>query len=578
MKVDSKYSWIISALIPVQLFIIMPLALFVNNSSEVGASIFSVLKLCMVPAAAALLLTVALLKMLSLRYKKVVINVIASISILIWLQANVLVWDYGLLDGKAINWQNFQYQGWVDIAVWLLVSGLFFMLYKKQAKGIPQVAVALLLVQVITLTISLIEEKDELVITRPQSSVAELEKIHQFSTQQNVIHLLVDGFQADVFDFLMQDEQVSSKYQSAFQGFTFYKENLGTFPYTRFAMPSFISGAIYKNKQAKEEFISQQMRGQNILNAAKNNGFALDIAASGNYFVNQYANTKVDHLYALDAGLAHSPELVDALRFIDLSIFRSSPQILKKSIYNDQQWFFSALIEKNKEIKYRYFKHTAFMLGWVDAMEVIREEPVYKYIHIMNTHNPMVVDARCRYAGKVLGTTRETLTMQSKCTMDTLSLFLDELKAKGIYETSLIIIHGDHGGWVGNLEQTGEIIFDTGVAAPHWLASLASPLLAIKLPNEKSAYQVSDKLTSLQQLPATIADILQFKESFPLTSIYKEELDPAKQRFFNFYGWQRDAWETDYTGPIQVFSITGSHYTNDWQPAGLYLPPNDKSQ
>jgi hypothetical protein len=54
------------------------------------------------------------------------------------------------------------------------------------------------------------------------------------------------------------------------------------------------------------------------------------------------------------------------------------------------------------------------------------------------------------------------------------------------------------------------------------------------------------------------------------------DVDPKvqRQRKFYFYFWQRDAWETDFTGPIQEFTIKGSHFDTPWHAEKTIFPPS----
>ena len=204
-----------------------------------------------------------------------------------------------------------------------------------------------------------------------------------------------------------------------------------------------------------------------------------------------------------------------------------------------------------------------------------RRTPVYKYLHIMNTHNPMVVDERCQYSGKPSSMTRNSLTIQSFCTLDTLSRLLDRMKEMGVYDNTLIIIHGDHGGWVPNYRQGPPATLVSGETAPVWMTSLASPLLAIKKPNDKAPFRSSEIYASLLDIPATIADIMDWDADFKYQSLEELKNNGAgtRERFFRFYFWQRDAWEADYTNPIQEFRIGGSHYEAEWKLTRVFYPP-----
>jgi len=68
--------------------------------------------------------------------------------------------------------------------------------------------------------------------------------IYQFSGVQNVIHIVLDEFQADVFaDILQQDRASLDRHLSGFQ---YFREHSGSFPTTSFSMPAMLASEEYR--------------------------------------------------------------------------------------------------------------------------------------------------------------------------------------------------------------------------------------------------------------------------------------------------------------------------------------------
>lgn len=341
---------------------------------------------------------------------------------------------------------------------------------------------------------------------------------------------------------MLHDEKLGNKYQNNFQGFVYYRENLGVFPYTRFAIPAFLAAEIYSNDIPKDTYIDRVLKGNTILSVAYKEGYEIDITSGDDYLINRYSNLPFKNIYNLENIGTTDTKYKDTATIIDLGLFRILPHFLKKYIYNEQKWFLSQFVAGELIFQFRYFSHTYFLNLFSRFMSTEREKPVYKYIHIMNTHNSMVVNEKCSFSGQVTRMNRATLTMQSKCTLDTLSLLFDKMKKLGVYNSTLIIVHGDHGGWVANYRQgPPPALFSQGIEAPTWVSSLASPLLAIKRPDDTANFRVSNKLTSLLDIPGTISDIMDWDSNFQFPSVEKIKLDSSRKRFFHFYEWQRDA-------------------------------------
>lgn len=560
------------AIILLNLFIFSPFSLYTTNLEQFTTSLLEVMKLCLIPVLILFLLSIPIIN-LSVRNTHRISALLAMFSLLVWFQGNVLLWDYGILDGHNINWNDYVSRGWIDGCIWIIALGLVYIFYKNFGEVVIKSAVFILILQLLTLCYTSYENWDLINKKSIKISTEDPSELFKFSRNENILHIVTDGFQSDVFNELLHQEELKDKYQDSFQGFVFYRETLGAFPYTKFSIPAFLAGKMYSNKLPKDVYVDTVLKGHTILSAAYNKKYEIDIASGGNYLINRYSNLPYTNMYNLDNIKSASAEFRDTAVIIDLALFRVSPHFLKKYIYNNQDWLVSKLVKSENLFQFSYFSHTIFLNMFSQAMSIEREEPVYKYVHVMNTHNPMVVDNQCRYAGQATKMNRTTLTIQSRCTLDTLSMLFQKMKDLGVYDRTLIIVHGDHGGWAPNYRQGPPVTFSTGAIARDWLTSLASPLLAIKKPNDKADFRVSDIQASLLDIPDTISDIMNWDTYFNSQSLEKLNLNDNRKRFFRYYDYQKNAHQQDYTGPIHEFSIEGSHYEVEWKPENIFYPP-----
>lgn len=561
----------IAAALSIQIFIFTPLELYLRNFDEMHISIGNTIELCMIPTLMLFLTIVLISGFGTLKFKKRLTVLMSILIILVWLQGNILLWDYGTLDGQPIDWTKNTWQGRVDISIWILILsfGLFF--WSKFDKQIVRIAIAVFFILFIAMIYLLYENRYEILKTiAADQHDNSLEELYKFSSKNNILHIVLDGLQADVFHDLLNIPNIGAAYRSQFKGFIFYIETLGNFPYTRFAVPAFLSGKLYSNEIIQDDFVDATLRGKNILNLATKNGYEVDIGAGLPYLEKRYANANYKNIYGLN-NISSPYEAVAQL--IDLSLFRIAPHFIKPFIYNNQKWLLLPFFSGGDGMQFNYFKHKYFLNNLINNMTISREVSVYKYLHVMNTHNPMVVDVRCQYAGRILGMNRKTLTVQSKCTLDILVRLFEKMKELGIYDKTLIVMHGDHGGWVPNHRSGQPIFFPNGYQAPNWVASLASPMLSIKLPGASGKIQISPLLVSLSDLPDTISDIMSWKVDFGHKSIMKIKTGEMRERRFRFYGWRENEWMSDYPSLIQEYIIKGSHYSNKWEMGPSFQPP-----
>jgi hypothetical protein len=125
-----------AAVITAYLFLLVPFTLYVGNIYEFAIS-YQAIAQKYITAAIFMVFVLGLVGMLlparaATRY----ITLLAAIGILCWVQGYLLVWDYGLLDGRAIDWTARSWRGWLDLDYSVAAgSGCFTWLGKTHSPG-----------------------------------------------------------------------------------------------------------------------------------------------------------------------------------------------------------------------------------------------------------------------------------------------------------------------------------------------------------------------------------------------------------------------------------------------------------
>ena len=125
----------------------------------------------------------------------------------------------------------------------------------------------------------------------------------------------------------------------------------------------------------------------------------------------------------------------------------------------------------------------------------------------------------------------------------------------------------DHGAWVP-VENfaTSDVVNATTVA-------MATPMLAIKPPNANYEFRTSNVLSSIVDLPATIADIAGLDGQFGGTPVYSIAVDAPRQRHHLVYGYGINPDAEGFLFPMQEYLINGSAYdVGAWRKGQRYLP------
>jgi phosphoglycerol transferase MdoB-like AlkP superfamily enzyme len=195
----------------------------------------------------------------------------------------------------------------------------------------------------------------------------------------------------------------------------------------------------------------------------------------------------------------------------------------------------------------------------------------------MTTHPPVVVNNECEYI-KGKPSTRENIKIQCKCGLDHFIRFLNKLKKKGIYESSLIILQADHGLGekiiMRNMnEQIDKVLSTIEVSLPR-IAGSASALMAIKPPYSKGILKISKAQTALTDIPATISALLNMNEKFEGRSVFEIDPNEVRERKFYYYKWKNENWQSTYFHRLDEFIIKGSLFDrSSWEFASTYYPP-----
>jgi len=564
------------------LFLLMPFTIYVGNINEFQASFGAILG---VEFKAILFLVAALClvgMLLPARYFTAYKTLLATISILFWLQGSLLVWDYGPLDGRAIDWMEDAWRGWIDLGIWLLAVIVALVAHRRIVQHAIRIAVILFLLQLLVFFTNLFNNSAELSKeSEVSNSEQSLKKLYRFSSQKNVVQIIADGFQSDIFEDIIREGGEGEQITSALEGFTFFRENLGVFPYTHMTVPAILSGKIYRNDMPIPDFQDKTIGAGSILDAAYDAGYEVDLAVpSGLEFM--YRKSRNADVYPVPGQIRSTrAEIVinDTARLLDLVLFRLSPHFVKKYVYNDQFWLLQQLLSDEKYKGFSFFAHTAFLKDLRENMVADRQRPVYKLLHLMLSHRPMVTNPQCGFAGQVLRTVRSTVTSQARCGLREVIKLFEAMKRLGIYNDALIILMADHGAWVTPRRLKAKLSSDGKsytMINPSVMA-LALPLLAIKRPNESGALKISDAPTWIVDTSATIADVLGLDAKFNGRSVFKLPQDEKRERRFFFYDYKSSEWTDKYLGHIHEFTVNGNGVdSGSWRFARTWPEGNEE--
>jgi hypothetical protein len=151
------------------------------------------------------------------------ISILFVLGILIWLQGNIFLWDYGVFGKGDIDWAKHAWRGWMDGGVWISLLILGYVFHKKVIKITTSASIAMVSFQIFLL-IFISMKKPQIWYSTEKlaiSAASHPEQIFEFSSKQNVIHIILDELQSNIFKEILDKHP---EYYQALDGFVFFEK------------------------------------------------------------------------------------------------------------------------------------------------------------------------------------------------------------------------------------------------------------------------------------------------------------------------------------------------------------------
>ena len=565
---------LLSGWINLKIFFFCPLTIYITNAEEMRVGFQTLAWLYVLPFLACTALVAGLGVALPRVPRQCYAAVLAAVGVLLWLQGDVLLWDYGPLDGTFIDWRQEAWKGYVDTPIWAAVIAAAVYWRRRVLPTVRPLCLFLLAVQAGSLWFL---EPDPR--TEPGDKLGKSlayadppERLFRFSDSGNVIHIVLDGFQSDIFEEIVAD---SKRHRDALRGFTFFKEAVTSSTVTYLSVPSFMTATTYLNHIPVWKFKQEALEGRNIVQALADAGYQVDMASATNFSLNFHQDGSYYHIPRPFRGKEET-EKWHAGFMLDLSLFRCTPHFVKGAIYNRQAWWISSTILDLSGLVHKHFSGNEFLRHFIEKSSLGRDGAVYKYIHLITPHPPLVVAEGDVPADRPLERSRENHKRQSAYTLDRIVALLDKLRALAIYDPSLIIIQSDHG--------SGESFRMREAGSDRWIDSLKSelrawggvlPLLLVKPANSGEPLKVSEAPVELNDIPATFTGLLGLPDEFGGRNVFTVKSEEERQRrYYREMSQRRRAARTGYFESLQEYIILGSVFReSSWQVGKVYSKP-----
>ena len=551
-------------LLVAQLCLFGPHTIYAGNAAEFSAP-FWTLVLPLIVAGGALVLALAAVGLrLTTKLSRCYIALLFGVGVALWIQGNLLVADYGALDGSDIDWTVESWRNPYEMALWILVPLVSIAAARHVAPIAPFASGALLTMQTVVLMASALgnDARAHASWRGPSDSMFDL------SRTQNVMHIVLDGFQSDVFDDILRDER--ERLDNTFSGAVFFADHAGAFPTTIASIPAMLTGdTSFRNEQPLQIYFRDRFESGSLFKSLRAAGYRVD-----NITTWQYDNSSETNVYPIQRPYMGYREYTwfAAWELADLSLFRHAPHALREGIFNDQKWRLQQVFGRRDTGTRRYHagNGAAVLDEFARRLTPAVDGPLYKFMHVGIPHLPVVLNGNCEFIGAVRSPDRAAYRGQARCAVTKVTAILDRLKALGLYDSSLIVISSDHG--IGHTSPRFAHDQQLPSGALSRLAGKALALLIVKPPNSSGPVRISYAPSAISDVPATVMDILGFRHNLPGEPALRLAENASRTRTFAMYDWE--GWTTPYFDALDVMEINGRVLDGDsWSlKASFYAP------
>lgn len=432
---------ILKRLFPATLFLVVtyavftPSSLFLGNISEFSLGYINIVPviLCM----ALFLFAVIYFAALWLVREKTLPFYVAflfSVTVGAYIQSNFLNSKLPILDGTLILWEEYRTENIVSALIWILCIVAIFtaVSFKKEKseKVIKYVSYFFSAVQMVSLIVLIIMNQPGEEVSHGFSKEGEF----TVGSEENVIVFIIDTLQEDVFEEYLASDAYAQ--DGTLADFTLFDNAVSGGAPTAVAMPLFLTGREYDPSQPFRDYLTEAWNETSLYNDLHQNGYDVRIYT-----------TPVD-VFGFSEGTFDNYTTVGESWIDDYTGFGGSlyqlvnyllmPQFLKETFWLSTETLLYHINNTDYKLNDVYF-HNDF----VEAGEKLQPdyEKAFRLYHLNGLHPPysMTEDFDRVWS---FGVAEQTVLRGD---MRIIYAYINELKRIGVYDSSTIIIAGDHG-------------------------------------------------------------------------------------------------------------------------------------
>lgn len=446
----------------------------------------------------------------------------------------------GFLDGTRVLW---------DTAALLLIVGVGAIFHRKLFPIIHWIVLAFVVLSVETL----IEAKRELRNEHKEYIVSDffgrkdVAESSSYSTNRNVIVFVLDMTTSEVTeDVMKRDPELRAK----FDGFVCYRNNLGMHMYTPQGTAAIFTGTYLQDPSQLISYINSKFSEKSFFKPYLDADLPMfimpgDVAYA---YTNRLRKKEPGEFGNNDKASWENPLFArikgdQKWNMFEILTLRATPYALKKYVFKMCMWGWpiNGMYSTEEEL-YGALKKNIRLTGAPVTLH---------YYHTDGTHEPLTVD---RY-GHPLPEAQfgyEAHVEKLWYALQQLGSLLDDYRANGVYDKSLIVICSDHGGE-----------YENGASFVKGITPKALPCLWVKQEGNRIPWSACDVPTT----HANIAKLIKLARQGPLGAEEITDVLRSEDRVYRrINGSDVIDYHVDGAGSVRIQKSTMTKRPSDLKP------------
>ncbi len=346
-----------------------------------------------------------------------------------------------------------------------------------------------------------------------------------YSAKDNVIVLLVDTFQSDLFNELLETHP---DFMDKFSGFTYYPDTVGGFPTTYPSIPLLLTGKYYDNTQPIQTFIEKAYTSSGSA-FVQYRALGYETYAGCNFMI--YCDT------ALESNVIYREQKIGGLNFLSQTLkiiktgaLKNIPHIIQAKIKGG-----TSLTANPDSVFLKQMEMTSKVVDKLDG--------TFKFFYLAGAHPPFKYDENLEPKEATLDISG--FKAQAMGELKIIFAFLEIMDKLNIYDNTRVIIAADHG--------TGILPDPT-----NKVRNAAIPLVLVKEKYKRGKMAISP-------IKITLAGVSKF--------INGGLMQEFETRPFYYYSWD-DGWNKAFLPPMTEYIVKGNSWdVKSYEKTGKLLSP-----